>query len=84
MKLKKDILSTIETCSYLLPRVSDTNSDNGSHPMHDIVPTFPTTLLLVALSLKINPLNKSKNNFNKLNLELYVELNTLGYIQRRF
>jgi len=28
-------------------------------------------------------LNKYNTNFNKLNLELYVELNTLGVIQRR-
>jgi len=29
-------------------------------------------------------LNKSNNDFNNLNLELYVEFNTLGNIQRRF
>jgi len=48
----KIILSTISTCSYLVPRVTDTNSGYGPHPMHHIVSTFPTTLLLVAFSLK--------------------------------
>jgi len=48
------ILSTIYTFSNLVPRVSDTNLGYGSYPMHDVVSTFPTSLLLVTLSLKLN------------------------------
>jgi len=39
----------ILTVSYLVPRVSDTDTNYGPYPMHHIVSIFLTSLLLVAL-----------------------------------
>jgi len=36
------------------PKNRDTSSCYGSHPVHDVISTFPASLLLIALSLNVN------------------------------
>ena len=44
----------LKTCSYLFPRIGDTSSSYGSHPVHGVISIFPASLLLITLSLKLN------------------------------
>jgi len=45
-------LQTYKRKTYMLPRIHDPSSCYGSHPVHNVISTFPTSSLLIALSLK--------------------------------